>query len=305
MSTPSLLFSIDVQITCGELSFHVKWKVDKSMTGNPARLFLGSCLASHFSNLSNEGAVADFYYGLDDCGFRRMATWKYLVYENKLNYRPLPKPHPPSFSYPVRCVYDSRKIYCFSWSYYNNNLHIIIPPDNFSGPAESNVFPLGSFVPIWAGVNQQAHQPLLLLLEECVASTTFEIYPDTLTYPLITNKGCLVDGKKSFSKFLPRYHSSSIILHLQAFRFALGQKVFIHCKLIAWDPDNLNETKKDCNYNKATGEWEFLDDPFQSSLCQCCDSACQGCGKRDTDSAPQGLVLKSVLGPLTFTEVSP
>lgn len=87
----------------------------------------------------------------------------------------------------------SRKILIcqFSWSCYYNNVHIIILPDDFSGPAESNVFPLGSFVPIWAGVNQQGHQPLLLLLEECIASTTLEIYPDTLTYPLITNKGCV------------------------------------------------------------------------------------------------------------------
>ncbi|XP_042574627.1 zona pellucida sperm-binding protein 3-like [Cyprinus carpio] len=304
----------DVQITCGERSIHVKWKVDKSMTGNPSRLFLGSCFASHFSNQSNEGPVADFYYGLNDCGFRRMATLKYLVYENKLNYRPLPKPHPPSFSYPVRCVYDRPKGWTPAFQSSSAGsiqgqgelaFNMAILNYNFSGPAESNVFPLGSFVPIWAGVNQQAHQPLLLLLEECVASTTLEIYPDTLTYPLITNKGCLVDGKTSFSTFLPRHHSSSIILNLQAFRFAVGQEVYIHCKLIAWDPDNLNEAKKACNYNKDKGEWELLDDPFQSSVCQCCDSTCQGRGKRDTESAPQGLVLKSVLGPLTFTEVSP
>ncbi|XP_052403674.1 zona pellucida sperm-binding protein 3 [Carassius gibelio] len=304
----------DVQITCGESSVHVQWKVDKSMTGNPARLFLGNCFASYFSNLSNEGGVADFYYGLNDCDFRRMATLKYLVYENKLNYRPLPKPNPPSFTYPVRCVYDRPKGWTpafhspsagFIQGHGELAFHMAILNYNLSGPAESNVFPLGSFVPIWASVDQQAHQPLLLLLEECVASTTFEIYPDTLTYPLITNKGCLVDGKKSFSKFLPRQHSSSIILNLQAFRFALGEEVYIHCKLMAWDPDNVNVAKKACNYNQATGEWELLDDPLRSSVCQCCDRTCQGRGKRDTESAPQGLVLKSVLGPLTFTEVSP
>lgn len=82
MSTPSLPFSIDVQITCGEHSVHVKWKVDKSMTGNPTRLFLGSCFPSHFSNLSNEGAVADFYYGLNDCGFRRMVSLISLIAES-------------------------------------------------------------------------------------------------------------------------------------------------------------------------------------------------------------------------------
>ncbi|XP_052386379.1 zona pellucida sperm-binding protein 3 isoform X1 [Carassius gibelio] len=302
----------DIQITCEESNVHIKWKVDRPMTDNPARLFLGSCFPSRFTNESS-GAEAEFYYPLGACDFRRMATWKYLVYENKLTYRPLPKPSPPSFSYPVRCVYDRPKGWTPTFQSSSTGViqghgelafHMEILNDDFSGPAESNVFPLGSFVPIWAGVNQQAHQPLLLLLEECVASTTLEMYSDTLTYPLISNKGCLVDSKKSFSKFLPRYHSSSLLLHLQAFKFAVGQEIYIHCKLIAWDPDQLSEEKKACNYNKDAGAWELLDDPFQSSLCQCCESTCQGRGKRDTDSAPQGLVLKSVLGPLTFTEDS-
>ncbi|XP_056097131.1 zona pellucida glycoprotein 3f, tandem duplicate 2 [Rhinichthys klamathensis goyatoka] len=303
----------DIQVTCGEQSVHVKWKINQSMTGNPARLFLGSCFPSQFLNVSNEGAVADFHYPLSECEFRRTATWKYLVYENKLTYRPLPKPNPPSFTYTIRCVNDRPKGWTPAFQSSSTGaiqghgelaFHMAILNHDFSGPAESSVFPLGSFVPIWAGVNQQAHQPLVLLLEECVASTTLEISPDSLTYPLIANKGCLVDGKKSLSTFLPRSHSSSILLHLQAFKFAVEQEVYIHCKLIAWDPDNLNDVKKACNYNKAKGEWELLDDPFQSSLCQCCDSTCGVRGKRETDSAPQGLVLKSVLGPLTITEDS-
>ncbi|XP_067219554.1 zona pellucida glycoprotein 3f, tandem duplicate 2 [Chanodichthys erythropterus] len=303
----------DIQVTCEEQSIHVKWKLDKSMTGNPARLFLGSCFPSQFLNMSNGEAEADFHYPLSRCAFKRTATWKYLVYENTLSYRPLPKPNPPSFTYPVTCVNDRPKGWTPAFQSLSTGaiqghgelaFQMAILNHDFSGPAESSVFPLGSFVPIWAGVDQQGHQPLVLLLEECVASTTLEIYPDTLIYPIITNKGCLVDGQKSFSKFLPRSHSSSLLLHLQAFRFAVGQEVYIHCKLIAWDPDNLNDVKKACNYNKATGEWELLDDPLQSSLCQCCDSTCGVREKRDTDSAPQGLVLKSVLGPLRVTEDS-
>ncbi|KAA0719501.1 hypothetical protein E1301_Tti016008 [Triplophysa tibetana] len=165
------------------------------------------------------------------------------------------------------------------------SFHMAILNYNFSGPAESSVFPLDSFIPIWAEVDQQAHQPLVLLLEECVASTTLEMYPDTLTYPLITNEGCLVEGKNTISRFLPRYHSSSILLHLQAFRFAVGEEMYIHCKLIAWDPDDLNESRKACNYDKTTEEWELLDDPKMNHLCQCCDSTCKGRPKRDAESA--------------------
>lgn len=79
----------------------------------------------------------------------------------------------------------------WDWSPDDNSHIITFPPDDFSGPAESTVFPLGSFVPIWAAVNQQGHQPLALFLEECVASTTPEMNSDTLIHPLITNKGCV------------------------------------------------------------------------------------------------------------------
>nr|AAI08072.1 Si:ch211-14a17.6 [Danio rerio]AAI71401.1 Si:ch211-14a17.6 [Danio rerio]AAI71431.1 Si:ch211-14a17.6 [Danio rerio] len=303
----------DIQVNCKDHSVHVKWKLEKTMTANPARLFLGSCFPSVFSNMTQDGAYAEFHYPFSACGFRRISTWKSLVYENQLTYRPLPKPYPPAFTYPVRCVYDSPKGWTPAFQslstgeiqgYGQLAFQMAILNHDFSGPAESTVFPLGSFVPIWAAVDQQGHQPLVLFLEECVASATPEMNADTLIHPLITNKGCLVDGKKSFSRFLPRFQSSSIMLHLQAFTFAVGQEVYIHCKLIAWDPDDLNKTKKACNYNKATGEWELLDDPFQNSLCQCCDSTCGGREKKDADFAPQGLVLKSVLGPLTFTEES-
>lgn len=45
-----------------------------------------------------------------------------------------------------------------------------------------------------------------------------------------------------------------VIKHLNLLLPALFPQVYIHCKLIAWDPDDLNEMKKACNYNKATGE---------------------------------------------------
>lgn len=60
---------------------------------------------------------------------------------------------------------------------------------DFSGPAESTTFPLGSLIPILAGVEQNQHQPLLLLLDECVATTTPDLWSDGNTYDIITNKG--------------------------------------------------------------------------------------------------------------------
>lgn len=63
------------------------------------------------------------------------------------------------------------------------------PTGDFSGPAESNSFVLGSLIPIMASVEQDSHPPLLLLLEECAASTTPEPRPGTAIHDIITNKG--------------------------------------------------------------------------------------------------------------------
>ena len=53
----------------------------------------------------------------------------------------------------------------------------------------TNVIPLGPFIPIWAAVDHLFHQPLLLLMEECVAITTAELQPNSMVYPIINNKG--------------------------------------------------------------------------------------------------------------------
>lgn len=61
--------------------------------------------------------------------------------------------------------------------------------DDFSGPAESTTFTLGSLIPIMASVEQHSHQPLLLLLEECVATPTPDLWFDGNAYDIVTNKG--------------------------------------------------------------------------------------------------------------------
>lgn len=63
------------------------------------------------------------------------------------------------------------------------------PTEQLTGVAKTNVVPLGSFMPIWAAVEQKSHQPLLLLMEECVAATTPELHPGSQVHPIITNKG--------------------------------------------------------------------------------------------------------------------
>lgn len=33
--------------------------------------------------------------------------------------------------------------------------------------------------------------------------------------------------------------------------FCISTQVYIHCKLVVWDPEDLNEKNKACNYNKS------------------------------------------------------
>lgn len=58
-----------------------------------------------------------------------------------------------------------------------------------TGIAKTNIISQGSFMSIWAAVEQKSHQPLLLLMEECVAAPTAELQPDSYIYPIIGNRG--------------------------------------------------------------------------------------------------------------------
>lgn len=85
--------------------------------------------------------------------------------------------------------------------------------------------------------------------------------------------------------------------------------MYIHCNLVAWDPETLDDSKKACNYDQehgrwwrvhhrhlkfsaslcwrwpsaacSIGRWELLDDPRQNSLCSCCDSTCKSRPRRE------------------------
>ncbi|XP_041083331.1 zona pellucida sperm-binding protein 3-like isoform X2 [Polyodon spathula] len=170
--------------------------------------------------------------------------------------------------------------------------------DDFSAPRTSSLFFLGSPINIAAAVKQQFHMPLMVYMEACVAASTPELSPSSQTYPLITNHGCFVDGQTGNSRFLPRVQTSEIRLVVQAFKFTQwNTDVYIHCRLLAWDPAQLSDpTKKACSFNQRTRSWELLDNPGRSSVCSCCTSNCSLRKRRDT--AEEGLRHTAVLGPL-------
>lgn len=61
--------------------------------------------------------------------------------------------------------------------------------EHLTSVAKTNVVSLGSYMPIWASVDQKFHQPLLLLMEECWAASTAELQDDSEVYSIVTNKG--------------------------------------------------------------------------------------------------------------------
>ncbi|XP_032388313.1 zona pellucida sperm-binding protein 3 [Etheostoma spectabile] len=303
----------DIKVVCEEDSVRITWRINVELVPYASRLFLGSCLPSKFNVLPNGDGEVHFNYQLVDCKFKRQMKGKRLIYQNELTFRPNKKSKPAAFVYPIECVYKSPggwvPTFLHSGSSFSEGrgrlvFHMELLNEQLTSVAKTNVIPLGSFMPIWAAVEQKSHQPLLLLMEECVAATTPELQLDSPVYPIIGNKGCLLESMKTNSVFLPRYHSSALILSLQSFKFGLGKEVYIHCKLVAWDPEVFDESKKACQYVKENRRWELFDDPSKSSVCSCCDSSCTPRLKRDVEWESNGFSHNSVLGPLIIIDPS-
>uniref|UniRef100_A0A7N8X3U7 Zona pellucida glycoprotein 3f, tandem duplicate 2 n=1 Tax=Mastacembelus armatus TaxID=205130 RepID=A0A7N8X3U7_9TELE len=282
----------DIQVVCANKSVSITWEISADLVPYAARLFLGSCMPSHLNLLPSGKGEVQFNYGFENCNFLSLQIkGKQMSYQNEITFRPYPKSKPAAFVYPIKCVYRSpanlnnQFLNPGSVSEGRGSLvfHMALLNEQLTGLATTNVIPLGSFMPIWAQVEQKSHQPLLLLMEECVAAHTPQLHSGSWVYPIINNKGCLLESKQGNSIFLPRYHSSALILYLQSFRLGHEGEVYIHCKLTAWDPDVLDESNKVCHYVKETERWSLLDDPFQSSICNCCDSTCKSRSKRQAE----------------------
>ncbi|KAF7222920.1 zona pellucida glycoprotein 3f, tandem duplicate 2 isoform X2 [Nothobranchius furzeri] len=302
----------DIKVMCEKDSVNVLWRVGPQFVPYAARFFLGSCMPSRWTVLPTGEGEAHFNYKFSDCRFIKQFKGKHIMYQNELSFRPQAKPKPAVFKYPIKCVYKRPEGWVPKFLNPGSGassgrsklvFHMALLNEQLTGVAKTNVIPLGSFIPIWAAVEQKAHQPLLLLMDECVAATTPELQPGSQVYPIIGNNGCLLESRAGNSMFLPRYHSSAIILYLQSFRFGLEGEVYIHCNLVVWDSNELDQQRKACHV-KDHGRWELLDDPSRSSLCDCCDSVCAARNKRAAEWESHSRSFKTVLGPIIIVEPS-
>ncbi|XP_016136086.1 zona pellucida glycoprotein 3f, tandem duplicate 1 isoform X1 [Sinocyclocheilus grahami] len=294
-----LVVQAAVTVDCGKNSVSVRW-IDVNSQVDPSLLRLGDCPPTQLS-VNPQGSEAVFYAEFLTCNIRRQVTTNEIIFETEITSPTLSKATP--IYYPVACAYEREEDWApplydplLFHTHGQGDLafRMALMKDDYSGVATTTTFSLGSMIPIAASVAQQNHQPLILLLDECLASTTPELASDSRVYPLITNKGCLVDSKNTNSRFLPRNQLSEIRLSLQAFKFATGEDVYLHCRLVAWEPRDLDSGNKACQYDRTSSRlflfyrWVLVDDPSQSSLCSCCDTNCQGRKKRGitADGAP-------------------
>ncbi|XP_014823312.1 PREDICTED: zona pellucida sperm-binding protein 3-like [Poecilia mexicana] len=299
----------DIKVVCAKDSVRVTWRVAPQFVPYAARFFLGSCMPSSWKVLPTGEGLAHFNYKFYDCKFTKQLKGKRIIYQNELSFRPQAKPKPVAFKYPIQCVQKrpEGRIPQFlnpgsgvSEGRSKLVFHMALLNEQLTGVSKTNVIPLGSFLPIWAAVEQKSHQPLVLLMDECVAASTPELEPGNQLYHIVGNHGCLLESKRGSSLFLPRYHSSAIILHLQSFEFGMGGEVYIHCNLIVWDGDYFDKRRKACHVKD--GRWELLDDPARSSLCNCCENSCSPRTKRATSWEPHSVHFNSVLGPIIIVD---
>ncbi|XP_068196774.1 zona pellucida glycoprotein 3f, tandem duplicate 2 [Antennarius striatus] len=301
----------DITVKCLEDSVRIWWRIGSRLVPQAARLFLGSCMPTKLKVLPGGGGEVFFNQPFTKCKFKRLIKGKHIVYQNEVTFRPRPRSKPAAYKHPIKCVYKRPEGWVPPFLNPGSGVsegrgelvfHMALLDERLAATAKTNVIPPGSFMSIWAAVEQKSHQPLLLLMDECVAAATPALRPDSRVYPIISNKGCLLDSRRGNSGFLPRRHSSSLILHLQSFKFPLGDEVYIHCKLVAWDPGALHEGRKVCHYLKEAGRWELLDDPSRSSVCSCCDGTCSSRPRGTPGQEPRSFSHRSVLGPLAVVD---
>uniref|UniRef100_A0A8C4X9R9 Zona pellucida sperm-binding protein 3 n=1 Tax=Erpetoichthys calabaricus TaxID=27687 RepID=A0A8C4X9R9_ERPCA len=242
---------------------------------------------------------------LQGCGSTVMMLTDEMVYTFTLDYIPSPIPGIPIIRtnpavVQIECHYPrnhnvSSNALNPTWVPYTSTISaqdvlgfsLIIMNSDWSGPSSSNVFYLGDLINLQASVDSTNHVPLLLFVDNCVASSASN--GSAPIYTFIGNNGCFTDSKVtgSNSQFItPRIAPSILQFELDAFRFygVATSSVFITCRLkvtlASQAIDNLN---KACTYITGLSQWTSVDGSNQ--VCSCCDASCATGQKRRIEMA--------------------
>ncbi|KAI7799577.1 egg envelope protein [Triplophysa rosa] len=314
LRTPSP--SVSVAARCEEHFVQVEVKKDFYGNGqlvNPAFLSLGGCGAV---GEDPDAQILIFESELQACGSSLTMTADALVYTFTLRYTPEAVGGTPI----VRAEAAAVAIECHYPRLHNVSSNTLIPAwfpfaatrvgedflvfslklmtDDWMFERPANQYFLGQFMNLEASVKQYNHVPLLIFIDECVATAV----PDVNTVPrysFIENYGCMVDAKLtgSPSHFMRRVQNDKLQFQLETFRFQQtgSGSVYLTCALKAVIASTLtNPESKACSF--ANG-WTSADDNDQ--VCMCCDAMC-GSSRKGRSLSDSGLVSEGevTIGPI-------
>uniref|UniRef100_A0A8B9SH55 Zona pellucida sperm-binding protein 3 n=1 Tax=Anas platyrhynchos TaxID=8839 RepID=A0A8B9SH55_ANAPL len=235
---------IPVQVRCGSGRLSVGVPAGLLGAGAFRELRLGS-------GCGVTGADGDRYWlehPLTACGTVLQLLPDTIRYTNLLRYRPLaagPAARPAPFSVPVECRYPRRGSISSgavqpTWIPFGSTVahrrRLRFALDAYDRSWTSRLplptFVLGELINIQASVAAETHLPLRVFVDECVAS------PGTaspVSYQLIGDGGCLLDGRLGRSRFLPQRRDGALRFQLDSFLFpnTSSPQIFLRCHLRA------------------------------------------------------------------------
>ncbi|XP_040415767.1 zona pellucida sperm-binding protein 3-like isoform X2 [Cygnus olor] len=143
-------------------------------------------------------------------------------------------------------------------------------------------FVLGELINIQASVAADTRLPLQVFVDECVASPGAA---SQVTYQLIGDGGCLLDGRLGRSRFLPQRRGGALRFQLDTFLFpnASSPQIFLRCHLRAAVAGAGGS--KACSYDRTAAAWRSPD----GADCSCCGSPA-GCRARRRRDSGAGLL---------------
>ncbi|KAJ1080129.1 hypothetical protein NDU88_000350 [Pleurodeles waltl] len=319
-----------VALQCLEADMVVTVQKDLFGTGKlvePGNLRLGAGFCASKSVGPN---TVTFQIALQDCGNTLQVTPTQLVYSSILTYNPTPsgstviiRSNPVSVL--IQCIYPrngnvSSNPIRPTWIPFSSTVSIEsnlvfslrLMNNDWSAERTNTTFQLGEAFHIEASVNTGSHMAMRVLVDSCVATLT----PDKNSsprYDIITNSGCLVDGKltDSSSTFIsPRSQLNKLQFKVDSFIFIGDARsfIFITCNLKAVDASVAPSAEnKACSYSRAVSSWSPVEG--SSGICSCCDTGfCVrplGAPPPSSRRARRSEVAKSeesvaVLGPLVI-----
>ncbi|KAM9312175.1 uncharacterized protein PAF06_010092 [Gastrophryne carolinensis] len=286
-----------VSVACGAGSMMVAVRLDLYGNGKMAKisdLKLGPQTCS--PGTQSTDTVAIFENLLQDCSKPVQMNDDWILYSTYLTYSPRPSSNAPIYRsspamVPIDCLYPrhgnvSSNAIQPTWVPFGTTLtseerlafSLHLMTDDWSNIRSSLTFLIGGVFNIEASVETQNHLPMILFVDRCVASLS-EDPQSTPNYDIITDNGCLVDGRleEASSSFEPRQEPNKLHFTVDVFRFLNEERstIFITCYLrvvpATQPPDPMN---KACSYSKNTRSWTPVEG--SASICQCCNTGTCG-----------------------------